>query len=352
MSVSSSQTPISPERAPGEVGLLDLVAILVRRWRLVVGLPLAAGVLAAIYSLVATPTYRATTTFVPEQSSGTKLPGNLAGLAGQFGVSLDMGGGSSPQFYAAMVRSRELMEQVLVTPYADPREEAPKGAKADLLKILEVEGENRADSLEDGVRQLYGLTTVRVDDETDIVRLSVDSRYPDLAAAVANRYVVLLNKFNAESRQTQAGQRRRFLEERLDEGRQQLREAEDALRGFQEANRGWQQSPTLSLQEARLRRQMQTRQEVYQTLNREFLSARIEEVNNTPLITVVDGAVPPQTREAPKRKLVVLVSMLLGAVAAVAAAFALEFLARARHREPGEFEELSRAVRTLRRREA
>src|SRR5438132_8548828 len=48
------------------------------------------------------------------------------------------------------------------------------------------------------------------------------------------------------------------------------------------------------------------RQEVSLTLRREYETARIEEVNDTPVITVIDPPVPPHERSSPKRLLLVL----------------------------------------------
>src|SRR5205823_6630604 len=137
---------------------------------------------------------------------------------------------------------------------------------------------------------------------------SLDAAYPVLAAAVANRFVAYLNDFNTKSRQSQARERRKFIEQRLADGEGELRTAEESLRTFYERNRSWQQSPQLVFEEGRLRRQVEIRQEVYLTLRREYETARIEEVNDTPVITVIDRAVPPREKARPQRKLLVVLA--------------------------------------------
>jgi uncharacterized protein involved in exopolysaccharide biosynthesis len=52
-----------------EISLLELANVLLKRWKLVVGLPLLAAVLTAIISLLIPPKYTATATFVPEEES-------------------------------------------------------------------------------------------------------------------------------------------------------------------------------------------------------------------------------------------------------------------------------------------
>ena len=300
------------------VNLVEFANILVHRWRILVGLPLLTAVAAGIVSLIIPRTFTATTSFVPEARPETRLPSGLAGLAGQFGISLGSQASQSPRFYAQLAGSRELLERVLLSRYADPRADASARDTTTLLRILGVRGKSIADSLHNGVKKLSKQVSANVDNQTGIVRLSVDSRHPALAAIVANRIVEYLNEFNTKTRQSQARERRKFVEARITDGDHDLRQAEDDLKRFYEKNRSWQQSPGLVFEEGRLRRQVELRQEVYLTLRREYETARIEEVNDTPVITVIDVAVPPQEKSKPKRSLLVLLSFLLAVVASVA----------------------------------
>lgn len=319
---------MSDPRALPELTLLDVLLLMRRRWRLVLGWPFAVAIVTAAVSLLMRPTYTATTSFVPEAGAGTKLPSSLAGLAGQFGLSLGADASRSPRFYADVLRSRELLERTLLAPYADPT--AERGDSARLIEILQVRGGTEADRMSKGVLKLSKLVSTRVDVQTGVVRLSVDSRYADLAAAIANRMVTYLNEFNTHTRQSQARERRRFVEQRIAEGEVELRSAEGDLRGFYERNRTWQQSPQLMFEEGRLRRQVDIRQEVYLTLKREFETARIEEVNDTPVITVIDSAVAPQLRARPRRTLMVMLGFVFGTIIAVTLIVGADAFARMR----------------------
>jgi uncharacterized protein involved in exopolysaccharide biosynthesis len=218
------------------------------------------------------------------------------------------------------------MERVLLSNYVDPR--ANPGAAPDsttLLHLLRVKGRDQADSLYRGVRKLNGLISIRVSTATNIVTLDVDARYPELAAAIANRLIQYLNAFNTQSRQSQAGEQRRFVEQRVADGERELRDAEAELRQFYERNRSWQQAPQLVFEEGRLRRQVDVRQEVYLTLKREYEMARIQEVNDTPVITVIDTATPPTKKSRPKRLFLVTIALLAGAMLSIAAVAALDY---------------------------
>lgn len=331
-----------------EISLLELVNVLLRRWRVVLGLPVAAAFLTAAVSLVLPPTYTAATAFVPEARSQGRLPSGLAGLAGQLGVSVGAEASQSPRFYAEVVRSREIVDRVLLSRFVDPRSRHNPPDSATLLRILRVDGDDLAQSLHNGRNKMESLVSVRVDNQTSIVTLHFDSRHPALAADVANRFVLYLNEFNAKTRQSQARERRRFVEQQVAEAERDLRQAEEELKEFYERNRSWQQSPQLVFEEGRLRRQVEIRQEVYLTLKREYETARIEEVNDTPVITVIDPAVPPQQRSKPKRKLLVVLAFVLSGMVGVFWAFGAGYVERVRRDDDGEYREFRGLVERAR----
>jgi len=344
-------------RAPGgEHGSsLEFVNALLKRWRLVVGLPLLAALLTAIVVLLLPPRYTATVTFVPEQRAPSRGGGaagagggGLVGLAGQLGIPLGMDPSQSPRFYAEVLTSRELMARVLLTKFPDPRRPAA-GDSLPLLAILRVwGGKNAADSLDRGVRKLDRRVSARVDIQTYLVYLSVTTRYPDLSAAVATRFIEYLNEFNATKRESQARARRQFVEQRILDGERELQAAEDDLRRFHERNRAWQESPELSAAEGRLRRQVDIYQEVYLTLRRDYEQARIEEVNDTPVITVVDPAVPP-VRQSHWREVLVLLAFVLGGVIGVVGAWTGGRLDRLRREEQDGYREFTGLLQRVRR---
>src|SRR6266571_5256867 len=343
----TSPASVAPSAPPGHtlLGLedeprpLELVNLLLRRRRVLVGLPVAAALVTAALSLLVPATYTATTTFVPEAGRGSRVPAGLAGIASQVGVTLGGDASQSPQFYADLVQSRELMERVLLARYPAPGAGASAADSATLLKILDSGGHDRADSLYRGVKKVRKLVSTDVDRKTNVVRLSVDAHDPVLAARVANRFIAYLNEFNAKTRQSQARERRKFAEDRLAEAEADLRRAEEDLKGFYQRNRSWQQAPQLVFEEGQLRRQVDIRQEVYLTLRREYETARIDEANDVPVITVIDAAVPPTRKSSPKRRLLAVLALLGGGAVAVVWALATDHMARLRREDDGAYRE-------------
>lgn len=343
------QASTHSDLATDEGSVLGLLSILLKRWRMVVGLPALAAAVTLVVSLVLPAIYTANVSFVPEPPRDSRLPSGLAGLAGQFGISLGGEATQSPRFYVEVVKSRRLLERILLSYFTDPRQ--PISSSPDsvtLLHILGVKGRDASDSLQKGLQSLNELVSVRVDNQTHVVRVSVDCRYPTLAAAVANRVVAYVNDFNTQTRQSQARERRKFVEQRITDGERELRDAEEDLRTFYERNRSWQQAPQLVFEEGRRRRQVEIRQEVYLTLRREYETARIEEVNDTPVITVLDAAVPPSERSRPNRRFLVFGAIALGSIASVLLAFGGHYVERARIEDQGGYREFAGLMHGIR----
>src|SRR2546427_12067299 len=101
--------------------IFPVLEALTRRYRLVLGVPFAAAVLTSVVVLMMHPTYAATASFVPENPVESRLPSGLAGLASQFGVNLGAEASRSPAFYADLLRSRQILGDVLASKIADRR---------------------------------------------------------------------------------------------------------------------------------------------------------------------------------------------------------------------------------------
>jgi len=94
----------------------------------------------------------------------------------------------------------------------------------------------------------------------------------------------------------------------------ELTNLENQLKSFQERNRVINKSPELQMEHTRLLREVEAKQQVYITLQQQLELARIEEVKQTPIIHILDRAVPPSRKSRPNRALIVVLSALFGLV--------------------------------------
>ena len=157
-----------------ELNPFELLNAVLRSWRIVATLLLGSTALVTVYWALVPWTYTASTAFVPESRSQTRgVPTGIAGLMGQFGVSVGADASQSPRFYAAVLKGRELLERILLTRFPDPRDAREPRDSVTLLQVLAVRGRSPADSLFNGVRSLDEKVSVDVDNLTNIVRLQI-----------------------------------------------------------------------------------------------------------------------------------------------------------------------------------
>lgn len=312
-----------------------------------------AVILTLLLSLVLPTRWTAKLRFVPESGSSIELPSGIGALAGELGFSLPGADPmSSPDFYAAVTRSRSLLEKTLQSSFPVPEGMAAEGDSLPLIDILRIEDDTPRERVEKAVEWLRDHSAARVDNKTGTIEVEVELPDPELAATVATYMVGQLNDFNQRTRNLRARERRKFTEARTAEAQQDLEQAEEALRAFLTRNRTFESSPQLLFEHGRLDRQVQLRQEVYQTLRREFEVARIEEVNDTPVLTVIDPAVPPAKPSSPKRLRMALVAVVLGLLLGVTLAFMREYLNRSRELQPVAYQRVVEAWRRRARRVA
>src|SRR2546430_3113326 len=206
---------------------------LLRRSRLVFGLPLLAAGLATVAVLLMRPTYAATASFVADNPTQSRLPAGLTGLASQLGVNLGAAASRSPAFYADLLRSREILGEVLASKIPGPR----AADSVTVYSMYSITGSTQERRLDDGLKVLRASITLAVDQRTDIVRVTVEAPQAVAARDVLQLLLDRLADFNLHTRQTTAGERRKFIEGRVTSCEQQLRAAEASLRSFYERNR-------------------------------------------------------------------------------------------------------------------
>ncbi len=104
--------------------------------------------------------------------------------------------------------------------------------------------------------------------------------------------------------------------------------------------------PEVGLKLAELMREVKVQETVWQLLNQQYYSAKIQEARDTPTVQVLDEAVVPEKRTRPKRTLLVLVAFVLALTASTFWAFVLEYNEKVRARAD-EAEKVNRIVSEL-----
>jgi uncharacterized protein involved in exopolysaccharide biosynthesis len=279
-SQEASSSAVNLERNFGE----RVASFFVRRMRLV-ALAIAVGALAGIvFVLLRGARYEVQVQFQPRASSRS----GLGSLAAQLGV--DPGGNvDSPQFYSELLKVQDLLAIVADAPTAT-------GTGGEAKPLWAVFGYSKLDSLRRTAmtaRSLRGMLTVAADRRTGIVSFIVTHRDPKLGYSIASNLMNALRDFDVDRRRGRAAVERRFVETRVGELSTEARVAEDSLARFLAQNRAMGSSPQLEMQRERLLRVVQLRQSVLVSLSQALEQAKIEELRDTPLVTVLQEPAMP-----------------------------------------------------------
>ncbi len=308
-----------------EFSIEELRRGVAERWLWWTVVPLLGAVLGAGLALVWPKTWEATTSFVPEQAiSGSS--GGLLGAIGSIGSLLGQNGGGalsklndgpSGEFFADVLTSQELLASTLKSEFPDP---AASGTKRPLLDLMRPSGDSEAKRMGSAMRALKRKSEIELMRRSGIVKLTVALDDPTLAAAVANRMLVLLDEFNLARRQRTSAEQRRFAEERLVTAQREVDSVSRERQSFLESNRALSSSPRLLARYDELDRLVQVKEGVLLGLTRTFEESRVTEVKDTPLIAVVDHAMVPDRpvqRPLPWAAAAAAISLLAGLGAAV-----------------------------------
>lgn len=302
--------------------LLTLLSSLVknRRW-----IYLLAGVtvLATVVFCLFTPNrYTAKAVILP--SGGTPSDqaalGEFAGLLGDSPLaSAKLSSEQSSFLYPDVLKSRLLSEAVISKVY-----EYPKGSKTkrqDLFDYFKVK------KMDPAIKALAKITCFEMDRKTGVITISATTKNRHLSAAIANEYIDQLEEYNLDTRRSKAKENEKFISQRLEEVKAELRQAEDSLEAFQLKNRNFNtsSSPELATRLARLERELEIKSNVFLTLTQQYELARVETKKEVPIVQVLDYAKPPDEKAGPNRKLLVLTSLLLSTLLGIALVLSVEF---------------------------
>lgn len=328
--------PNEKEPHTSEVSLLVPLAVLLRRWRSLVVFPLAVGFFAAAWTAL-TREYTAISSFAPEAPSGQQ--NQLLGLAAQFGISLNAGDqGISVDFYRKLLRSRDILSDLAVTRFDVARGDSMVAGT--LVELLEIPDGRERDRLSSAISRLRGAVSVTVDRPAGVVEVRTTAPWEELAEAMNRRLLELVNTFNLEKRGSSAAARRDFARLRVKDAEAELGTAEEELRRFMEANRRFTDSPELVLEQRRLQRRVDLKQQVSTTLAQSYEQARVDAVRDIPLITIVEkpeGSVEPSA--GIKRS--VVLGVFFGLLVGMGIAFGTEYMALEKRKRPEAFAEFA-----------
>ena len=351
MSTSADQTE-NDAADNRELSVLELLAALARRKKLILGLPFLTAVVAAGISLMLPVFFTASVRILPPQQSQSSSTAIVAQLMGGVAGALGAGLKSQSDVYIAMLKSRTLTDSLV--------------QRFELAKVYAIA------STSDARAELEKRTNV-TPGRDGLITVEVDDLDPARAAELANAYIDELYKLTNVLAVTESSKRRLFYERQLVQAKDNLSNAEiTARRSLEqggvvkvddqgramlsttarlrstisqqevqiEAMRTFasERNPELKLAQSelqamrneltrmetgsgnartvkgdekgmdglRLLRDIKYQETLYELLAKQFELAKMDEAREASAIQVLDKAVVPERKSKPKRAVIVL----------------------------------------------
>jgi len=369
-----TQQPFSasePHDQDGEINLMDLLLVLAKYNRLIIGLTLLGAVLAVTYVLLATKIYTAKTVLLPPQQESSGASALLNSVSG------GMLAGSGP-----MVGNTNLMLGVL----------ASRSLADEVIQKFNLQSYYKQQTLTETRNSFWRATSIKAD-KGGFINVEFSDQNPRLATAIANAFVEELAKLNQKVALTDASRRRLYLEGQVRLTRDNMASAEIELKRLQEEtgiivldrqsviilqalasmraeiaskevelsamggyateknpnyqllqgviaglrsqlnklekkNTGQGASkvstgklPETSLKYIRAMRNLKEQEAKYEFLSKQLEGARIDESKEAAIIQVVDKAIEPEYPSKPKGLLMLIIFTLIGFILGIVMAF-------------------------------
>ncbi len=212
MNEAQSAVPgLAAQSGGEEISLLDMMIGLAKHKKMILGLPIAAAVIATAISLALPNVYRSTTVLLPPQQPQSGASALLAQLGGAAGAAASIAGMKNPNdLYVGMLKSRTVADRVI--------------AKFNLKNVYDTSSDEIA-------RKRLETNTVVTSGKDGLISVEVEDGNQKLVALLANAYVEELLRLTRVLAVTEAAQRRMFFERQLELAKNNLAKAEVALKG-------------------------------------------------------------------------------------------------------------------------
>lgn len=332
--------------------ILDYLYVWLKWRRVIITMVAISSVLALVVSLLLPKTYMATVTILPpKEDNSIGFSSSLESITSGLNV-LGLGESEELDTYMAILQSRRVRESVI--------------QRFGLQAYFEKE------TMDETLKSLDSAIDIEITKENSLM-LSVIHKDSIKVAEIANFFIAEMDQINKSLSNDQAKSNRTFIERRLSTNRNDLVAAEELLREYQEEHSTLGLSeesrsallagaelearvmalevqrdvlrksfgsthplltqmqseidaskkrllilPQLGLEMARLFREVEIQTRLLAFLLPQYEQAKIQEVRDTPTVQVIDPAVPPQLKYAPKRLFIVLgaffSSLLIGMI--------------------------------------
>ena len=346
------------ESSPGNADMgeqeIDLVEIIRKLWtnkKLIIRVTVVSMVLGVLVALLSAKEYTAGCTMVP-QTSDKNGGGSVTRLLSQFGMGSieSVGAVLSPKVYSKILGSVPFRKEVMYTPLRFEKWDEPitlveyytdslyrkfslgqailkytvglPGVLLDAIRGKQEEPDYPEEvagpylerySLEEYAcsKMIENIVTLDLNDKDGYLSLTVAMPEPYVAAQLAEKIQMLLQKYITEFKVEKVQSNLDFVQERYDEAKREFEQIQGERAAFRDANKNITSARALTEQE-KLDTRYNLALGVYSELAKQLEQAKIQVKETTPILTVVDPVSIPIERSKPKRGLICIMFTFLG----------------------------------------
>ena len=342
---------------------IDLVALFLNIWegrKLILKVTAAVLALGLLIALTSPVRYSAGVKMIPESNKSMNL-GSLGGLAAQFGLSAASlsteGGAIPPDYYPEIVQSVPYLKLLMYQPFNFGGEDSislydyyhqemnasllgsikkytiglPWQIKKWIVGKPDDEGVSRVEGnsvlrLSEEEREvlewLQESLSLSISKEIGMISLQVEMPGAEMAAEVASYAARLLSDYAVSYKTDKAREDLRFVEERFKEVEARFEKSRKALARFRDSSHGNLTALAQSEEES-LQSEYDLAFSLYTSLATQYEQARIKLQEETPVVSIIEPAVVPDEKSAPRRSMIMIVSLFLGLFAGIGLLFGL-----------------------------
>jgi LPS O-antigen subunit length determinant protein (WzzB/FepE family) len=353
---------------------IDLIAVIKTVWdkrKFLIRTVIIFMVLGLIIALFSPKEFIASSTMVPQLSNKQSKLGGLSSLAAMAGFNIDLNMESSelsPYIYPQIVQSVPFQLELMNTPFNIKGVDHPVsiyqyymefdkpgifsiiakytiGLPGQIIKALKQKSEEKipvfsSDSLlnspialtedQEQIRKfLSDRVTLETNDKEGYVVLNAISHDPKLAAQVAYKAQMLLQKYITEFKIKKASAQLSFIKERYTEKKRNFEKAQAQLASFSDRNKNII-SATARIEQERLQNEYKLAFDVYSQLAQQLEQAEISVKEDTPVFSVVKPVTVPIKKSRPNRPFILIIWTFLGGVIGIGWIFGSKFLKEAK----------------------
>jgi len=342
-----------------EITLYEIWCIIKKYTKLILSIFFVSVILTMIILLLRPKEYKATATIFPSISSEEISLAQLPSSFSNFISSFIKERATPTDIFVIVLKSRQMKDDII-----------------DKFKLM---GIYKCKTKEEARKKIEQNTEIKITKEKAITVSYID-RDKERARDITNFYILNLDKIIRNLNITKASQKRKFIETRLEETRNNLKNIEEKLKNYQvrnkliipkeigeagkavgeglmklmtkkaeletkqkfttpnnpeiiklkneieEMEKQLIKIPPVETEAGRLMREYKTQEALYTLLVSEYEKAKIEEARDTPTVQVCDWATLPESKYRPKIKVSIAISGITSLFFGVLLSFFLEYI--------------------------